>query len=49
MKKRMVRTDLYLTAKQHRQLRKSSEVQDLTMSELLRRAIDEYLERRLKR
>ena len=39
----MVRTQIYLTAKQHRRLRRAAAREGLSMTELLRRLVDRHL------
>jgi hypothetical protein len=42
----MVRTQMYLTARQHRALRKQAREQGVSMTELLRRILDEHFAER---
>lgn len=42
----MIRTAIHITEKQHEELRRESEETGLPMAELIRRAIDEFLEKR---
>ena len=44
MKKRMVRTDLYLTKKQHKKVKQEADSRGITFSEMFRKIIDKYLE-----
>ncbi|HLO11186.1 MAG TPA: ribbon-helix-helix protein, CopG family [Pseudoneobacillus sp.] len=44
----MKRTQIYLTEKQHEQLNKVSENNDIKISELIRRIIDEWIDRQNK-
>lgn len=45
----MIRTAIHITDKQHEELREESDNTGLPMAELIRRAIDEYLDRRRKK
>lgn len=45
----MKRTNIYLTKKQHEQLVLITKLDGLKISEIIRRAIDEYFERRRER
>lgn len=45
-KKRMRRTDLYLTQKQHEEVSKEAERRGINFSEMFRKIIDYYLERK---
>lgn len=44
----MIRTAIHLSEKQDKELRQESEETGLPKAEIIRRAIDEYLERRRK-
>jgi len=46
MKKKMVKTDLYLTRIQHREVKKMSDKKGITFSEMFRKIVDKYLEER---
>lgn len=45
MKKRMHRTDFYVTQKQYEKLKKIADDEERTISEIFRKAIDYYLEK----
>lgn len=45
----MLRTNIYLTNRQLRKLRKLADKTELKVSEIVRRAIDEYLEDKKQR
>jgi hypothetical protein len=45
-KKRMRRTELYLTHKQHKAVIKEAEDREITFSEMFRKIVDYYLERK---
>jgi len=45
MKKRMHRTDFYITEKQYEKLKKIADDEERTISEIFRKAIDYFLEK----
>jgi len=45
MKKRMHRTDFYITQKQYKKLKNIADDEERTISEIFRKAIDYYLEK----
>ena len=45
-KKKMRRTEMYLTEKQHKAVYKEAEEREITFSEMTRKIIDHYLERK---
>lgn len=42
----MRRTDIYLTNDQHEKIKKEAEVRGITFSEMFRKIVDQYLERK---
>ena len=48
MKIRLKRTDLYITLKQHEEIKKESNKRGITFSEMFRKIVDWYLERHEK-
>lgn len=44
MKKKLRRTDLYLTERQYSEIKKESIVKGITFSEMFRRLVDSYLD-----
>ena len=44
MKSLLKRTDLYITKKQHEEIKKESEERGITFSEMFRKIVDWYLE-----
>ena len=44
--RKMIRTDIYLGSLQHKLLKKEAEREGITMSEIIRKSIDRYLEGR---
>ena len=49
MKTLLKRTDLYITKKQHAEIKKQSTERGITFSEMFRKIVDWYLEEREKR
>ena len=45
MKKKMKRTDIYLTQRQHKEIKKEADKEGITFSELFRKIVDNYLDR----
>jgi len=46
MKTLLKRTDLYITIKQHKEIKKESEERGITFSEMFRKIIDLYLDKK---
>jgi len=45
-KKKMRRTEMYITNKQHQTIKKEADNREITFSEMTRKIIDYYLERK---
>jgi len=45
-KKKMRRTEMYLTEKQHKEVLKEAEERGISFSEMFRKIVDNYLERK---
>jgi len=45
-KKKMRKTEMYITKKQHEEVSKDAEKREITFSEMIRKIIDHYLENR---